>query len=153
MRVLVVSDSHGNASRLCELYRQLKVSSVIFLGDGLRDADELSCITGCTPVYRVRGNCDFFDVDARDELLLELGGKRVFMTHGHRYGVKSGYDTIENIARSHRADIVLFGHTHIRFYENRDGLVMANPGAFNSGRYGILTIDRSVTFEHGEIYG
>ena len=40
------------------------------------------------------------------------GGKRVFFSHGHMYGVKVGLEQFLEGARNVKADIALFGHTH-----------------------------------------
>ncbi|MBQ5362400.1 MAG: metallophosphoesterase family protein, partial [Clostridia bacterium] len=40
-------------------------------------------------------------------------------------------------AKSEKADICLFGHTHRQFYESRDGFVILNPGS--AGKYALIT--------------
>lgn len=153
MKALVISDSHSSYEKMRELFRSTQCSAVIFLGDGLRDADRLYDISGPIPVYRVRGNCDMYAPDAFDEQMLFLGGKKIFITHGHRYGVKNGYGALLSAATLKKADAVLFGHTHRRFYENIDGIILANPGALVNGRYAVLDIERGViSFKFGDMY-
>ena len=43
------------------------------------------------------------------------------------------------------ADVIIFGHTHSRFMENYEDLIMINPGAARSS-YGILEL------KNGEIF-
>ena len=87
MKILVVSDSHGRYDRLGTLMSMhADADEILFLGDGVRDLDALA---DDLPVRAVRGNCDLFGSgDLPTERLEELGGKRFFLTHGHRYGVK-----------------------------------------------------------------
>lgn len=74
MRILVLSDSHGHLSRVMEIYNKTRCEAVIFLGDGLKDAQDLYKISGSVPVYMVCGNCDFFAGGTPDTQLLELEG-------------------------------------------------------------------------------
>ena len=152
MDILIFSDSHGRGELIAEvLDRQITPpGAVIFLGDGLRDLDRVD--TGAAELYCVRGNCDFAAFSEDDEQTLILGGKRIFMTHGHHYGVKSGYGLAIARAVSRGADILLFGHTHHPFFQRiekgseiggrileRD-LYVFNPGSLREGYFGTLTI-------------
>lgn len=153
MKVLVISDSHGSYEKMRDLFYDGDWNAVIFLGDGLREADRLYDISGPVPVYRVKGNCDMYAPDAFDEQLLILAGKRVFITHGHRYGVKNGYALLSNTAALKNADIALCGHTHTQFYQKQDGVILANPGALVNGRYGVLRIENGeIAFKFGDMY-
>ena len=46
MKILVFSDSHGHLSRVMEIYNKTRCQAVIFLGDGLRDAQGLYSVSG-----------------------------------------------------------------------------------------------------------
>ncbi len=152
MKILVISDSHGNFEKMRELFFKDNYRAVIFLGDVIRDADRLYDISGAVPVYKVSGNCDFYSPDTYDEQIIELGNKKILITHGHKYSVKSGYHRLREAAKLKQVDIALFGHTHIPFYEKQDGLILANPGALVNGKYAVMTIDRQINFKHGDIY-
>lgn len=171
MTALVLSDSHGRTSKIIEAFgRQIKKpDAVIFLGDGLRDISY--CEFGDIPLYCVCGNCDMFrffgNVRAEDEILTTLGGKKIMMTHGHTYSVKSSYTRICMAAEKCGADIVLFGHTHLPFAEYMlsgnckygitltKPLYLFNPGSIGGyeGSFGVLDIDRSgnVIMSHGQV--
>ena len=151
MKVLVLSDSHGNAERMVELYKEGGYRAVIFLGDVVRDADRLAIITGGIPVYRVKGNCDMFE-SALDEQIIDIEGKLVFIAHGHNYHVKSGYGAFINAALAKSVDVALCGHTHVQHFERVGDLIVANPGSVASGHYGVLTIDKNIDFELRNIY-
>ena len=61
---------------------------------------------------------------------MELGGHRIFFTHGHLYGVKTaGTALLEKKAAAENCDIVLYGHTHLAKVEYRQGRYFLNPGS------------------------
>ncbi len=131
MRILVVSDSHGNAAALRDVLIRFsdRADIIIHLGDG--EAEYKNLIEPMNiPTYFVRGNCDFGSV-AKDFQIIEVEGRRIFFTHGYRYSVKSGLSVLKSAARSHNADIALYGHTHIAFSEYEDGLYTINPGCLS----------------------
>ena len=84
--------------------------ALFFLGDGYRDL-ELLKPTVTVPLYAVKGNNDFYSPYPIDQTV-EFDGKRILLTHGHQYYVKSHTRLLiaKGIARG--ADAVLFGHTH-----------------------------------------
>jgi len=103
----------------------------MYLGDGEDDLREITEeFKG--EVYAVRGNCDMRGLYP-EERLIELQGKKIFMCHGHRYGVKYGYNSIFYRGKEVGADIVLFGHSHIPIIEEEDGLILMNPGSISLG--------------------
>lgn len=160
MRCLIFSDSHGSPfymSKALELHRDAEV--VFFLGDGLSDADALASFDKSRTWIAVRGNCDFSslfcgrEVMKTEEIILE--GHRIVATHGDMYGVKAGLENIKSLANSRKADIMLFGHTHMPHEEYVVGerpFYLFNPGSISRPTYsfGILTIaEKSVLFSHG----
>lgn len=152
MKVLVLSDSHGRAQTMIDLFGADNYRAVIFLGDVVRDTEMLYNLSGGIPVYRVKGNCDMFE-NAPEEQIIDIGGKLILICHGHRYGVKSGYDALENVALSSGVDCALCGHTHRQFYEKLGDVIIANPGSVASGNYGILTVEnKKIDFELRSIY-
>ena len=75
--------------------------------------------------------------------LLDIQGKKLLLSHGHIWQVKSGYETALAAARQQGADLVLFGHTHRAYcVQEPDGLWVLNPGAARDS-YGVVTIDGS----------
>lgn len=171
MELLVFSDSHGRGSNMLEAFsRQIKrPDAIVFLGDGLRDLSY--CEFGEIPIFAVCGNCDVFTFcgkgNADDEIVISLGGKRIMMTHGDRYGVKQSLAGLVMAAKERRADIVLFGHTHtpiskyISAGESEYGIIFEKPlYLFNPGSiggydksFGCIAIKESgeVLLSHGEL--
>ena len=141
MRILVVSDVHGRVGRLYEaIEQQPTANTVIFLGDGLRQAEDAADRYPDRTFYMVPGNCDFGAqaIPVRQET---LGGKKFYFTHGHLHDVKYTLYRIDMAAREAGADIVLFGHTHVPYEEYADGLYLFNPGSLGyEGTYGYVDI-------------
>lgn len=140
MKIVVMSDSHGSPDIVSDiLYMHKDADAVIVLGDGLNDYAGKELSEGSKEFFFVSGNCDFYSI-YNDEEFREFAGKKIFFCHGHKYGVKHGYEDIEARAEKLGADICLFGHTHIPYSDYRGGIYYLNPGAVRSGKFGIITI-------------
>lgn len=136
MKLLVLSDSHGAQFFMQRCVDLIKPDAVLHLGDLVRDAEELADNNPGLQVYRVAGNCDggHADWNYPENVVESFGGVRVFMTHGHRQGVKIFLSKL--IADGHQcgADVILYGHTHAPDCRKlEDGTWVMNPG---SARYG-----------------
>ena len=135
---------------------QVKPDAVIHLGDHISDARELQRQYPDADYYTVPGNCDS-SAAGETEMLVTLDGVRVFLTHGHRYGVKSGLHTLIETARNRGAALALFGHTHRALVRQLPGLWLMNPGQMarhGSGlpaSYGILSVNNG-SFDCGVEY-
>jgi len=135
MKILVLSDTHGDIKRAEKAIRaNRKVDLIIHLGDYFRDAQKLSEIFPDIPMEYIYGNCDFLIGDVAGEKLLEICGKRIFMTHGHRYSVKWDYEKLYAKAREQHADVLLFGHTHIPEIIQKENYYIVNPGSIAEPR-------------------
>ena len=169
--ILIFSDTHGNRTALRKAYPIMKETDYIFhLGDGARDLDRLFLVD--TPLWAVRGNCDWSSSDFADrtERLLHLEGHTILLCHGHEWGVKGGLGALIAHAADVGADIVLFGHTHkptlqviaageqIGKTKLSRPMYLFNPGSigFNEDgegySFGTLTIKgETVLFGHGRL--
>lgn len=147
MRVLVVSDSHGDFSSLKKVYtRENKdkgLDLLIHLGDGVLDALRLQRISHL-PLEAVNGNNDPTEAFP-DELCIMLEGIRIFFCHGHSFNLPSGLKTLSNLAHRAGADLAFFGHTHQHLCQKKNGLTLINPGAIcrweNEPGYILLEIE------------
>lgn len=145
MRIIVFSDSHGDISRAMEILDREEYDLVIHLGDYSEDG-RLIREKIDRPVYQVRGNCDYYDLDTDLEQVLVLAGKKFFLSHGHDYGVKHNYNRIFYRGLELGADIVLFGHSH-RPLILRDKIILFNPGSISlpqpgeAASYGLIRIE------------
>lgn len=141
MKILVVSDSHGNFKGFYDICKKESPEIVLFLGDLTKDAYEISSIFSNIKFYIIRGNCDYDDLSAKDEEMIVLGNFKIFLTHGHMYQVKKNYKSIS--AKLKNADIVLFGHTHAQYIEKKENGILFNPGALVLGNYGLIEIENN----------
>lgn len=144
MRIIVTSDVHRRTNYLLEIIERHKDTTDLFinLGDSENEVDEALMIYPNLRIERVSGNCDFAS-SLPVSNVFTLGGKRIFISHGHTFYVKHGYQDIERRAKELDANICLFGHTHIPFTDIKDGIYYMNPGAVRDGSYGIIDIEPS----------
>ncbi len=153
MKIVVLSDSHGKEGYVYDiLIKNTDADMIIHLGDGVGDLDlslfEIPSFKN-KPVIRVLGNCDFFG-DYPFTTFENICGYRFYITHGYRQNVKQGLSQIKWDAEKNDRNVILYGHTHIPYLEEHDGLHIFNPGAVANLQYGIITIDRdnAIRFEH-----
>jgi putative phosphoesterase len=122
VKLLIFSDSHGSIRYMTEAMRLHAPTSdvIIHLGDGTADMDILREHYACYKYLCVSGNYeDYLNTEDRLPPLLfyETCGMRLMLCHGHRYGVKYGYESLIAAAYKEKADIALFGHTHQSYQE------------------------------------
>ena len=132
VRILVFSDTHGRPQSARRAIENIgEFSMVVHLGDSVRDALFLKDSYPNARHFMVRGNNDTFSA-APAELIIEQDDVRIFATHGHLYSVKSGLEKIKEAARKNNCRVILFGHTHTPVCMETDGLLLLNPGGYNS---------------------
>ncbi len=133
MRLIVCSDSHGRTDLLQKAVDRYPADMLIHLGDHFSDVDKI-ILPPSMQFQCVRGNCDVGA--ASDEQVLEIEGKKVFFTHGHRYHVKSGLNMLAARADALGAHLCLYGHTHLPGYEFVGRNILLCPGAICGNRTG-----------------
>lgn len=138
MKILVVSDSHGDRDILVELRDKYKESmdQLFHCGDSeLEASDDI-----WKAFITVRGNMDF---DQRYELeqIVDVESNRIFMAHGHYLDVKSSMAPLLEAAKRNKANFAFFGHSHELGVEKRDGILLLNPGSILQprGKYHVQT--------------
>lgn len=129
MKIIVMSDSHGNAEAVEKAITQNPDADVFYhLGDGWRDFASLTTGPG---VFRVgiKGNCDFYcQLPQKDVRMLE--GVRIAAAHGEDfYGIAGAV----LLAAKHQATVVLHGHTHIPNIDFVNGVFIVCPGTLKYG--------------------
>lgn len=146
-KILVISDTHKRIGPVIDLIDRITdLNHIIHLGDVIKDAMDLEAIYDI-PVDYVPGNCDYAPTEPSKKVI-EILGKRFFITHGHLYGVKNGTETLREIAKQYKYDGVLFGHTHTPFLGYVEETIIMNPGSlieprnFSKPSFGIIQIDR-----------
>ena len=150
MRIGVLSDTHGRQLSLKRALKSMGDIDLLFhLGDYTRDAMYIQN-TKKIPVIYVRGNCDYSCNSPYYEVY-NIGSKKIFVTHGHLYNVKYGYEGIIMKGRDMKVNVVLFGHTHVPTIFEKYGILFINPGSAgllengNRSTYAILQVtDNSI---------
>ncbi|MEL4105676.1 metallophosphoesterase [Oscillospiraceae bacterium WX1] len=146
MKILVLSDSHGQLQPMLNAIFDEKPDLVLHLGDYERDAVGLRRAYPEIYCRAVRGNGDYHGHEPDiDEFVID--NKRIFMTHGHLYGVKMSLDSLVNTALCRGADVVLFGHTHRPLAATVQDMLVINPGSAGMGKKTGAVLE----IEHGAV--
>ena len=150
MKVLVISDIHGSsyyANKIKEIVSKENPDKIILLGDlyyhGPRNdlTQEYAPMEVAEVLNRlkekllvVKGNCDA-EVDEmisefkfEDHLLLSINGKNIYFTHGHKYNIE--------VIPYEDFDILIYGHIHQGFIQEKEGYIFANPGSISLPKCG-----------------
>lgn len=156
VRVAVISDTHGHLGNLDRVLGQLgPVDWLLHAGDHYQDAARSGALLGIGPtrVAAVVGNCDA-PLTEPAQTILEIGGVRILLTHGHHHGVKTTLDRIYYRAKEIGVRVAVFGHSHVPVNGQEGGVLLFNPGSLTLPRMpndppscGLLEI------EHGQVVG
>lgn len=157
---LVISDTHGQAEKIRYVLscQNTLPEALFFLGDGLRDLAD--AVPERMQTVAVRGNCDWSSAfaDVPTERLVAFAGFRFLLMHGHEHGVKYGPEAAMKYAALRGADVLLFGHTHLRAEmvlpagSKLEELVLQRPlYVFNPGSLGYDNSFGTVTVHGGEL--
>lgn len=150
IKILIVSDTHSDITSLNQALKAEKDAAYIFhAGDHAKDIRTVD--VSHKDIYAVRGNCDEKYSPDKDIQLISIGRTRFMLTHGHKYGVKSGLSELVGEGKKRKADAIIFGHTHKAICENIDGILLINPGSLSSVRSQIRTYATIVTDDDGQI--
>ena len=133
MKILLVSDSHGDYQALDDLANKYP-NMDLYLHAGDSEQDEFSI----KPFISVRGNCDLY-YDFPNFLVIPSPIGNIYVQHSPHVA--------KSVINEHNAKIVIHGHTHIRRNELINGILYINPGAISyardkyNGSYAIIEID------------
>ena len=132
IKAVIISDTHGNLGAIEKLLPIMKESDAVFhLGDFSSDIKPFS--GEIKKLYSVNGNCD----GGGEDLIAEIGGLKILLTHGDRYGVKTSMLKLLLRAKEAKVQAVFYGHTHIPREKTVEGIKFINPGSMT--RYGEKT--------------
>ncbi|MFT3878172.1 MAG: metallophosphoesterase family protein [Gemmatales bacterium] len=148
MLIGIISDTHDRSLRAAsavKLLHEASVEAIVHCGDICSPA--ILALFAETPVYFVLGNNDDdAELHQASELtkhlhylgqggIIELGGKRLGITHGHLHRVIS-----ELLQQA--PDYLFSGHSHCASNEVIRGVRCINPGALHrAGEYSVATLD------------
>ena len=148
VKILVVSDSHGNTSALQRIISaEMPFDYLVHCGDGVSDLVHVKW-QGTPFVLKVSGNVDRSRGMQIEQRLVEtIEGYTFFITHGDAHQVHRDISGIYGDTVGAGCDVALFGHTH-RQYLSEEKPWLFNPGECRGGYYGILHVDEDISFFH-----
>lgn len=141
MRILVMSDSHGDYYSISRALREQPTAKIVFfLGDGEYDIQQAEGFRSNVFFHKVKGNCDFGSI-LPTSVIDEVEGVRIYATHGYVEKVKYGTELLKQYAKDNNAAIALYGHTHLADTTYSDGIWIVNPGSIRMGEYAVIDIE------------
>lgn len=154
MKVAVISDTHtsGSSRPIPEgAWPYLESADHILHAGDVTDPSVLDELKALAPLTVVMGNCDGWDIrewGAEDEAVTELGGLNIAMLHdsGPRDGRRRRMQS-----RFPDARVVVFGHSHLPWNEDREGLLLFNPGSATWKRQAPTTSMGMLWIEDGHV--
>jgi len=131
MKIGLLSDTHTNIKNLNGAVEFLKSSGaeiIIHLGDDYTDIDEC----GEEDILRVPGVFSdmYQDPEIPNRRIEDFLGWRVLLSHtvsSHENDLPDDIEP-EELIRSKKIDVVLYGHTHIPDIKREEGIIYINPG-------------------------
>lgn len=149
MKILVLSDSHGNVSNMLRAVERECPRMILHLGDCWRDGERLRDRFPSIPLEQVPGNCDYRSWEQAERLVC-LEDKRILLCHGHTLGVKQSLLAAGLKAEEENLDLLLFGHTHRPLVDKRGKTLFVNPGSIGDYHHPFYAV---VTIEQGRLDG
>ncbi len=157
MKILVLSDIHGNKKRFKSLLETPHIASCD-VKVSLGDQEINNKLLNQYDINAVKGNAPFDSGEGHTKIL-DVAGWRLMIAHGHKMRVERDYKTIHYRMEEEHVDIAMHGHTHRMAYSENDGKVIINPGAVNQSRdlnpesYMILELnDKTAVFRWFDVY-
>lgn len=152
MKLLIISDIHGSsyyANKILEIVNKENPDKIVLLGDLYYHGPRNQLTEKYSPMevakilnslkdklLVVRGNCDaevdetISDFEFKENIQMNVNGYNLFFTHGHQYNM----DRLPPLGID--IDIMFYGHFHINFIEERDGIIFVNPGSISLPKQG-----------------
>lgn len=145
IRAVIISDTHQRLKKAEKVISKLvDLDFLIHAGDHWQDGIELGKKFQLD-TFVVAGNCDPFGL-GKDEEVFKIGNKNILLTHGSKYGVKNDYQRLLYRGIEAKADLIIFGHTHVPINLEVDAVKLFNPGSLELPRnnskpsYGLLEV-------------
>jgi len=133
MKISIISDIHDNLVNLRQCLSWCKkenIDQAICCGD-IANAETLAVLAGgFKSMYLVRGNMEIYEETEikRYHHIDYLGRFGCFEIKGRTVGLCHEKSFVEKITNKCHCDIIFYGHNHQPWIENKNGMVLANPG-------------------------
>lgn len=142
MKILILSDIHGDYESLRKVIDNESFDKLIILGDlfsygcssfSLKSEKIIEILKqNKDKLILIKGNCDsYIDYDkfklfSHDIITIPLNNHHVTLTHGNIYS--------KGFLPNYHGDIIMTGHTHIPMLTKEQGIIYANPGSIGNPR-------------------
>ena len=134
MRIGLISDTHipkeaaELPARISYIFRDVEL--ILHAGD-IYISPVLDELESIAPVLAAAGDDDYSDVRkdprVKERHVLKVDGVTIWLTH---------LISRSWLLREKAPDIIVLGHTHSAAIENREGILMVNPGSATCPHYG-----------------
>lgn len=141
MRIAVLSDTHlasPNHVLVSEFEQVLQpADALLHLGD-ITSESVLDYLASHRAFYAVAGNMDSgrWAAELPAKRVVELNGLRVGMLHGAGLGFGNLEAALPDRFAQENVQLICFGHTHRRLWQESGGVRLLNPGSFTFPKQG-----------------
>ncbi len=126
-KVVIVSDNHGR-NVLDDIVSDNPDADVyIHCGDSEMNNYQVKNFV------HVSGNNDYYG-DFPREQVITVGGVRFYITHSHLFVYSRRIERILERAKELDCRVACFGHTHMVYMKEMEGVLMLNPGSLRYNR-------------------
>ena len=139
----LISDTHGLLRH--DVHDALKGVELILHAGDVGGEEILHELRTIAPTLAVRGNTDAPAPYLETEIVREIGGLTVHVSHGHEIGRL----TPDRLLARYPQDIVVYGHTHRQFLLEWEGRIVVNPGAAGQRRFDLAPSVARLTITDG----
>lgn len=133
LRILVLADTHvpGRAPDLPgEVWRAADEAGLILHAGDVTAARVLEGLARRAPLHAVRGNLDGPELDLPARRVVEAGGVRIGLLHGHEGPGRSPAERARAAFRDQGVAVAVFGHSHEPCWQQApEGFWLLNPGS------------------------
>ncbi|WP_414838228.1 YfcE family phosphodiesterase [Candidatus Nanosalina sp. VS9-1] len=128
--IAIISDSHipKRAEKIPEEFHEKleQASKTVHCGD-FETQEKYEKLKEKYDVIGVKGNCDFFDLEASQKF--SVNGVKFGAYHGAGITPRGHHPTLVQTAETLDVDVLFHGHTHQQEIAEHEGKILLNPGS------------------------
>ena len=147
MKLLIISDTHGNTKVMNKIIKKENPDFVIHAGDHCLDSKEqISKYAN----YYVAGNNDYIGDNI---ITFSVDGINIMLTHGHMFSffdIDKWEQELYKYSLNKNINLIIYGHSHLERFTKINNTYILNPGSLTRPRnklniptYAILNIDKN----------
>ena len=150
MKLGIIADTHGEIHP--KVYELLDDVDIILHAGDIDSENVLAELETLAPVNAVVGNMDPYilhKILPKKRILL-FEGKTILLIHQALIGDEV-HEEVQKELMKQKIDIVVFGHTHIPFQKEINGVLFFNPGGGGKKRFNLLQGVGIIEIQNGTI--